>query len=60
MASNKEKSEPTFTKAQFLKAKSFTGLQKDIMRAILDSEEAYTFDQVNVKIDEFMRKDVQQ
>jgi hypothetical protein len=51
--------EPEFTKEQFLVSKSYTGLEKDILRALLDDKRTYTKDQVREIADEFVRKEVQ-
>lgn len=48
----------TFSKAQFLKSKSFTGLQKDVIRTLLDGNKTYTRDQVRSILEEFNRKEV--
>lgn len=50
---------PEFTKEQFLASKSYTGLEKDILRALLDDKQTYTKDQVRVIANDFERKEVQ-
>ncbi|MDR6883792.1 hypothetical protein [Bacillus sp. 3255] len=50
---------PTFSKDQFLNSKSYTGLQKDVIRAVLDAGVMYTREQVDAIIDQFNRKEVQ-
>ncbi|MFB0840960.1 hypothetical protein [Paenibacillus oleatilyticus] len=48
--------EPTFTKQQFLESKLFSALQKDVLSALLRDDEVYTTDQVQQKIEAFLRE----
>ncbi|MCY9658119.1 hypothetical protein P5G65_04875 [Paenibacillus chondroitinus] len=59
MATKEKSNQPEFTKEQFLISKSYTGLEKDIFRALLDDNKTYTKDQVREIADDFVRKEVQ-
>ncbi|MGQ7886857.1 hypothetical protein [Paenibacillus sp. WC2504] len=59
MATKEKSIQPEFTKEQFLVSKSYTGLEKDIFRALLDDNKTYTKDQVREIADDFVRKEVQ-
>lgn len=47
-----------FTKQQFLKAASFTHVQRDVLRVLLKDDETYTLDQVNKILTEYAKRKV--
>lgn len=51
-------SEPTFTRAQFLASKQFTGLEKDFLRSILKDGEQYTLAQARDLLKKTLSKEV--
>lgn len=50
---------PTFSKQQLLESKMYTGVQKDVLNALLQDEEEYTQEQISIIVDEFHRRVVE-
>lgn len=56
--SEEKKKQKGFTKEQLLKSKQYSGVQKDIMRIVLDDKKSYSHDQAKSKIEEFGKRRV--
>ena len=56
MSSNQSKQ--LFTKEQHMKSKKWTGIERDMITALLDEEESYTTEEVATKLKQYRKKGV--
>lgn len=51
------KTEAKFSKEKILSSKKFTGIQKDVLRALLENKD-YTLTEVNEMLEKFSKREV--
>lgn len=58
MSKNKKEA-PGFSKEQIAECKSFSGMEKDILKALLKDGEMYGMEEAKTMIEDFMKRRIQ-